>query len=262
MPPIPETKEEMMAEIMRLRKENIQINGRLSEKETAIGDKRRQLDQEEKYVSKLYSLINIFAKYNLISPPKNIHSYSDLSSKIERSIKELSRNLEISKTKKRIVKDALIKYIVKSEEQKKNEKMQWLKEQQFRLGKLTYLKAVTQQIETKWEDGEDFRKVKIELEHLREEREEIERSRKIIKAKLKQNQSTNSDGSEDNITKNDVEYQIKLDLREEKEILAFKMSLNQKLEQKAQEKLNALEKEKVLFQVELNRVNEEERSKL
>ena len=64
MLPIPETKEEMMAEIMRLRRENTQIKGRLSEKEIAIGEKRRQLDQEEKYVSKLCSLINIFTKYN------------------------------------------------------------------------------------------------------------------------------------------------------------------------------------------------------
>lgn len=251
-----------MEEIIRLRRENTQIKERLSEKEIAIGEKRKQLDPGEKYVSKLYSLMNFLTKYNLISPMKSVHSYSDLSSKIERGIKELSRNLEINKTKKKIVREALVKYIVKWEKQRKIEKRQWLKDQEFRLGKLTYTKAVTQQIEAKWEDGEEFKKVKLELEHLREEREQIEKSKKILKAKLRQNQNANSDGSEDSIIRNDAEFQMKLNLMEEKEILAFKMNLNQKLELKTQEKLNALEKEKILYQVELNTANEEERSKL
>lgn len=60
---------------------------------------------------------------------------------------------------------------------------------------------------------------------------------------------------------NDVEYQQKLDQKEEREILLFKLSLNQKWMQNLQEKFNALRKDKILFQEELTRINEEDASK-
>lgn len=94
-------------------------------------------------------------------------------------------------------------------------------------------------------------KLSSELAYLTEEREHLERQKKIIRGKKKT--ITGGNGSDDSITKNDAEYQQKLDLKEESEILSFKIGLNQKAESQVQEKINALHKEKILFQAELNR---------
>ena len=225
-PVIPESREDMIQEIMKLRNENASMKSKIKDK-----DGRR------------------------------LNDYSELTKKMERSIKELARNLEIWESKKAITKEALTKYITKSEDQTKKENKLWIKEQMHRLGRYIHTRVGTI-FKSVWEDGEEFRKLKWELEEFNQERETIEKQRKNLKAKQRQDTRDNSDGSDDNIPQNDQAYQFKLDMKEEKEILSFKLGMNQKSIQKVQEKLDTLEKEKTIFQVELNRIGEEDYSKL
>lgn len=181
---------------------------------------------------------------------------------MERTIKDLSRKLAIAESKKNMVKDSLVKYITKSEDQLKKDKKLWVEKQIHKLGRFTHQRIGTQ-FKTVWEDGEAFRKLHTEMDILNEEREHMEKVRKNLRAKRRQEcAAASGESSEESIAKNDTEFQKQLDLKEEKEILTFKLGLNQKASLNVKEKLDALEKEKVLFQVELNRISEEERSKL
>ena len=236
--PLPQSPEDMLKEIMRLRIENRDAKAKLQDKNDKVSENRKNVKTEED-------------RYN---------QFNALSKKMEKSIKELSFNLEVCERKKAVIREALIKYITKSEDQLKKEKKIWVKEQLHRLGRFTP-QRIGAQFKHVWEDGEEFRKLNIELEELNAERERIDKLKKTLKAKHKQAPAAD-DHSDDSIVKNDAEYQMKLDLKEEKEILTFKLSLNQKAIQDVQEKLSTLEKEKILFQVELNRISEEERSKL
>lgn len=202
---------------------------------------------------------------SLIKPPipcTTSTKLEDLTSKMEKTIKELSRSLTISESKKSMIQESLVKYITKCEVQQKKDKKLWVEEQQHRLGRFTY-HIIGSQHKKVWEDGEAFLKLKSELDELTEDRDYMEKQRKVLRAKRKQEFANGScESSEEGIAQNDLEYQRQLDLKEEKEILTFKLGLNQKSIQTVQEKLDALEKEKLLFQVELNRISEEEGSKL
>lgn len=179
---------------------------------------------------------------------------------MEKTIHQLQRSLEISEGKKSMIKESLVKYIIRSEEQQKKVKRIWVKEQHFRMGRAIEVRFGSQ-FKTVWEDGEEFRDLHNKLEQLREEREKYEKIKKGLRAKRKQEATASGECSDDSIAKNDYDYQLKLDLKEEKEILSFKISLNQKATQQAQDELDSLKKEKMLFQVELNRIKDEESSK-
>ena len=199
-----DTPEDMMNEIVRLRSENDKLKNVLNDKEKGITEKHKKLELKE---HKLYE-------------------YTQISEKMEKSIRELERKLTISQSKKLIIKEALIKYIVKCEDQLKKEKSLWVKEQLHRLGRYTFQRYGTQ-FKKDWEDGEDFKKLSTEMGLLNDERERIEKQKKSIKAKRRQEGGC-EDGSDESIPKNDTEYQQKLDQKEEREILLFKLSLNQK----------------------------------
>ena len=107
--------------------------------------------------------------------------------------------------------------------------------------------------------GKILNKIYGEIAILNDEKERIEKQKKGIKAKRRQ-EGAWDEGSDESIPKNDLEYQQKLDQKEEKEILKFKASLNEKAKAILEEKLEELRKEKVLFQEELTRITEEESS--
>jgi len=92
--------DQMKNEIMKLRKENSFLKAKISSKKTSVIGKKRILEKEELIVWRI----------------------AEQSKEMEKKITELSRNLTISKMKKSMIKEALVKYIIKSEEQQKKEK--------------------------------------------------------------------------------------------------------------------------------------------
>lgn len=236
-----------MQEIMRLREENNEFKDLIKQKENDINDKNRKLKTDPQL--ELDSENNSYCRKITVQ-----------LNEMEKNIQTISRSLAISESKKSMIKESLIKYIIKSEEQQKKEKRLWVKDMHHRIGKSIEVRFGSQ-FKTVWEDGEEFRELHNKLEQLREEREKYEKIKKGLRAKRKQEATASGEGSDDSIAKNDFEYQLKLDLKEEKEILSFKISLNQKATQQTQEQLDLLKKEKMLFQVELNRIKDEDSSK-
>jgi tousled-like kinase len=238
---------EIYEELMRLRAENNGFKNQIKQKEKDTDEKNKKLTTDPE--SELASENNSF--WRKITVQHN---------EMEKTIHQLQRSLEISEGKKSMIKESLVKYIIRSEEQQKKVKRIWVKEQHFRMGRAIEVRFGSQ-FKTVWEDGEEFRDLHNKLEQLREEREKYEKIKKGLRAKRKQEATASGECSDDSIAKNDYDYQLKLDLKEEKEILSFKISLNQKATQQAQDELDSLKKEKMLFQVELNRIKDEESSK-
>ena len=232
------TQEQMINEISRLRKENELFRSQISSKDGSVKHKRKQLEKEENRICRIVGQ----------------------SKEMEKKINEMSRSLSVSKMKKSMIKEALVKYIIKSEEQQKREKKVWVKEQKHRLGIFHDIR-VGSHFKTVWEDGEEFQKLNRELQQLEEEKERIDKLRKGLKARKRQEATASGEGSDESIAKNDLEYQRKLNFKEEKEILSFKSGMAQKCMQEVREKIEALTKEKIMFQVELNRIKDEEASR-
>lgn len=126
------TPDDMMKEILRLRGENAKIQAILNDK----GSFEKARPQE--------------------SSSDKLKEFNSISEKMEKTIKDLSSSLAISESKKAIIKEALIKYIIKSEDQLKKEKSIWVKEQLHRLGRYS-VDGIGLQYKRIWEDGEEFK---------------------------------------------------------------------------------------------------------
>ena len=134
------------------------------------------------------------------------------------------------------------------EEKNKEEKKSKMNEDAQKLGSLV-IKRSGSWFEEVWEEGEEFKRIRTWLQELASEKENLE------KLKRRKRPITSEDLNDEMSAQEEIntEALINLDREEQKEIIQFKLSLNQKEEQWLKDQLALLEKEKYLYQAELKR---------
>ena len=188
--------------------------------------------------------------------------YLALEEKLK-AVVTLAASLEENKAKGR---EAMIHYLGLLQTQKKNSDRLSIQSDCCRLGKSTYQRSGMRIID-KFEEGEDFRKLREKQHILQQEREEIERLRKLLKqqqnSSKKKSVNVANMGPPDHPNNNsDVEEQEeKVDLEEQRELLTFRLNLINKEESRLKEQLEQLDIEKCIFIAEFKRVFEEQNCK-
>jgi tousled-like kinase len=148
-------------------------------------------------------------------------------------------------------KISLVRFLKELEEYKKQQKKIWLNEQTLKLGKFVLQRAGNTIIEA-WEEGEELAKAKLRHHNIIVEKEELEKLRRRL-AHYKNKEKSLS--LSDNVLGENVE----IGLDEQKELVNFKVfSLNRE-ENEIREKIERLEYEKILYQIEYKRQIEEEK---
>jgi hypothetical protein len=192
--------------------------------------------------------------------------------------KELDKCKSIIKDKEEMVKDlniinkqnenqinmgkmSLVKILRELEELKRTQKKTWLNEHGLKLGRYGVQRAGSKIIEI-WEEGEDFIKIKQRIKEINQQKEELDKQKKkltYIKRKDKNENSSSSNLNGNGIMEINSNDNFEHELNEQKDLICFKLNFLIKEEMELKVKMDKLEIEKILYQLEFNRKMEEDK---
>jgi hypothetical protein len=147
-------------------------------------------------------------------------------------------------------RSSIAKYLKELEENKKSQKKIWLNEQALKLGKFVLQRAGNTIIET-WEEGDEYTKIRMRYSTVLSEKEALEKEKKGLLRQPK--------GKDKNISDNLTGENIEEIYEEKKELIAFKLLALTREENEIKAKMEKLDYEKILYQIEYKRQMEEEK---
>jgi hypothetical protein len=186
--------------------------------------------------------------------------------RIEHDRLPLENELEKSENKREKLKRVVAKYLVMLQEMQNREKKTMIATKSVRIGQMIH-KRVGDHFKQVWEDGDEIVQFKRQLREIIKERESLEKIRRSKKCRKIIEQATASDTS-DSKPEVDILFDInnpleltqnllKIEETEQKEFLTFKINMKQKEELKIREKLDQLNREKIMLSSEMKRQSEE-----
>jgi hypothetical protein len=168
------------------------------------------------------------------------------------------------------LKQSLAKYLKILQEINNREKRTMIANKSIKIGQLIH-KRIGDNFKQVWEDGDEPTQLKNELLEVIKEKEgleKIKRSKKCRKIIEQANSGSSDDKAEvDNLFDIDNGFELTQSLfrigeNEQKEFLTFKINMKQKEESKLRERLEQINKEKIVLANEMKRQNEELNSTL
>ena len=163
------------------------------------------------------------------------------------------------------------KYLRILQEMNNRDRKAMLASKSVKIGQLIH-KRIGEHFKQVWEDGDEVLQLRAQLDETIKERESLEKLRRSKRCRKIMEQATTS-GTTDDIAEVDMLFDFdntleltqnlfKIEETEQKEFLTFKINMKQKEEVKLREKLEHIQKEKVILMNEMKRQNEELNSTL
>ena len=226
-------------------------------------DLQRKLEEKEAFIRQ------ILAEKD--EKCKEIERLKYFIERMESDRENLEKSLKKSENMRNICKLALAKYLRMLQEIHNKEKKAMIARKSVRIGQMIH-KRRGENFKQEWEDGDEILELKCQLQEIIKEKESLEKIKRSKKCRKIMEKASTS-GLSENKAEADMLFDLdnclelsqslwKIEESEQKEFLAFKISMKQKEESKIKEKLEVLKREKVILSNEMKRQNEELNSSL